>query len=420
MGKRLQKFLRNLPGLKKIRYPYSFEDMGALMYGRGSWRADFSMKISTVYRCVSCISDSVAQLPMEVYTIDSKGFKTKQRSHPLYRILNSKPNVRMTRYVLMQRLVESLLLDGNGFAYIHRDETGVVKQLIYIPAGYVTVNYPPTLDQPVSYTISGEGATGEKWTQRVEAKDMIHILNHTYDGVMGVSTLEYASDTLNLSRAAERHAANFFHSGCGIGGILKSSTRLDDDQARQVKQAWNAAFAHDGEGSNGVAVLSADLDYQPVTVNAKDAQLLETRAFNVIDICRFFGVSPVKAFDLSKSSYSTVEATNIGFLTDTLSPLLEKIELEFETKLFKPEENVDVRFDVSQILRADKQSLSNYYSTMFNIGAININEIRREIDLPPVDGGDFNFVPVNLQTIKNALAVKSDGTQDMNDQLNEQ
>ena len=75
------------------------------------------------------------------------------------------------------------------------------------------------------------------------------------------------------------------------------------------------------------------MDFQPITVNPADAQLLETRQFNVIDICRFFGVSPVKAFDLSKSSYSTVEATQLAFLTDTLSPLLEKIELEFERKL---------------------------------------------------------------------------------------
>ena len=58
------------------------------------------------------------------------------------------------------------------------------------------------------------------------------------------------------------------------------------------------------------------MTFQPVTVNPSDAQLLETREFNVIDICRFFGVSPVKAFDLSKSSYSTVEATQLAFLTD--------------------------------------------------------------------------------------------------------
>ena len=140
------------------------------------------------------------------------------------------------------------------------------------------------------------------------------------------------------------------------------------------------------------------MDFQPITVNPADAQLLETRQFNVVDICRFFGVSPVKAFDLSKSSYSTVEATELAFLTDTLSPLIEKIEEEFERKLYKPSEkdSIDVRFNTSALLRADKQSLANYYNTLFNIGVVSPNEIRRELDLPAIDNGNNTFVQVNI------------------------
>nr|DAT69098.1 MAG TPA: portal protein [Caudoviricetes sp.] len=145
---------------------------------------------------------------------------------------------------------------------------------------------------------------------------------------------------------------------------------------------------------NGVAVLEGNLAFEPITVNPTDAQLLETRQFNVVDICRFFGVSPVKAFDLTKSSYSTVEATNLSFLTETLSPLLEKIELEFERKLYKPSEkdSIDVRFDTATLLRADKQSLANYYQTLFNIGVVSPNDIRKQLDLPAMEGGDNTFV----------------------------
>ena len=87
-----------------------------------------------------------------------------------------------------------------------------------------------------------------------------------------------------------------------------------------------------------------------------------------------------------------------------MSPLLEKIELEFERKLYKPSErnNIDVRFDTSVLLRADKQSLANYYNTLFNIGVVSANEIRKQLDLPAVDGGDSHFVQVNLMELKNA------------------
>jgi HK97 family phage portal protein len=81
-------------------------------------------------------------------------------------------------------------------------------------------------------------------------------------------------------------------------------------------------------------------------------------------------------------------------LTDTLAPLLEKIELEFERKLYKPSEkqNIDVRFDTSVLLRADKVSLANYYSKLFQIGVISPNEIRRNLDMPSIEDGDKTFV----------------------------
>ena len=156
---------------------------------------------------------------------------------------------------------------------------------------------------------------------------------------------------------------------------------------------------------NGVAVLEGNLSFQTITVNPTDAQLLETRQFNVVDICRFFGVSPVKAFDLTKSSYSTVEATNLSFLTETLSPLLEKIELEFERKLYKPSEkdSIDVRFDTATLLRADKAALAQYYNTLFNIGVVSPNEIRKQLDLPAIEGGDNTFVQVNIQPLEKAI-----------------
>lgn len=394
---------------------FGFDRMGALLFKRRPSRAENAMYLSTVYRCVNCISDSVAQLPLEIFRINAKGYKKKDRRHSLSRVLNQRPNNRMTRYSFITLLIQSMLLKGNGYAYIKRDESGRIEQLVFIPAEYVTIIEPTTIVEPVKYQIRGV-------REKIPAGDMIHILNQTIDGVVGVSTLEYARHSLGLSQDSERHAANFFGSGCAVGGILTASKHLTEEQQHQIKHSWVQAFSsRDGE-TNGVAVLGADLKYQPVTINARDSQLLETRQFNVIDICRFFGVSPVKAFDLTKSSYSTVEATNIGFLTDTISPLLEKIELELETKLF-PGEDVDVRFDVSQLLRADKQSMAQYYSTMFQNGFMNINEIRRELDLPPVDGGDQNYVQVNLQTLLNAAKAQPAGVSeeviDVDDNIND-
>lgn len=369
-----------------------------------NYTTEKSMLLSTVYRCVEVISDSVAQLPLEPYKMDSQGYKIKFTSHPTYKLLNKEPNPRMTRFDFIKVLIVSTLLKGNGYAYIERDNKGDAIGLHFIPAELVTINRPKSLKESVAYTIAGLGT--------VESCNMIHIKNFSYDGIEGVSTLRHARNTLGLSTDAEAHAAGFFKGGANLAGILKTTTNLNSQQKNELKRSWQMAFSPATGTPNGVAVLEGNLSFEPITVNPTDAQLLETRQFNVVDICRFFGVSPVKAFDLTKSSYSTVEATNLSFLTETLSPLLEKIELEFERKLYKPSEkdSIDVRFDTATLLRADKQSLANYYQTLFNIGVVSPNDIRKQLDMEAIEGGDNTFVQVNIQTLKRAISSKPKNT----------
>ena len=400
---------RKQPEVKEERG--SFSDY--LLYnGSTAYTTDKSMLLSAVYRCVEVISDSVAQLPLEPYKIDSKGYKVKFTSHPTYKLLNKEPNQRMTRFTFIKTLIVSTLLRGNGYAYIERDGKGDAMALHLIPTELVTIINPKTLKEPIKYGIAGLGT--------IESKDMIHILNFSYDGVVGISTLQHARHSLGLATDSESHAAGFFKGGANIAGILKADGHLAPDQKQQIKQAWMMAFNPNYGTPNGVALLEGNFTFEPISVNPSDAQLLETRQFNVVDICRFFGVSPVKAFDLSKSSYSTVEATELAFLTDTLSPLLEKIELEFERKLYKPSEkdSIDVRFDTAMLLRADKQSLANYYQTLFNIGVVSPNDIRKQLDMPAIEGGDNTFVQVNIQTLEKALSPNPDNTNTIKEKTN--
>ena len=385
-----------------------------LLYNSASTYANNkAMLLSAVYRCTEVISDSVAQLPLEPYWIDSDGCKIKFTSHPTYNLLNREPNKNMSKFTFLKTMVVSMLLTGNAYALIDRDEKGNAKALYYIPTELVTILKPQNITDTISYSITGMKSV-------VEDCNMIHILNFTSDGYEGVSTLTYARKTLGLAMDAEANAEGFFKGGANVAGILKSNAPLTTKQKESLKSSWNSAFNGNTGTPNGVAVLDADLDFQAVTVNPSDAQLLETRQFNVIDICRFFGVSPVKAFDLTKSSYNTIEQMQLAFLTDTLQPLLEKFEGEFQRKLYKPSEkdNITVRFSTAPLLRADKQSQANYYNTLFQMGVMTINEIRQELDLPHLENGNTSFVQVNVQTLKTATSDKPDNTNTIKEKLN--
>lgn len=357
------------------------------------------MLLSTVYRCVDLISSSVAVLPLKTYEIDAEGFRKEAKQHACYNLLDLEPNEYMTRYVFFKTLMASVLLQGNGYAYIERDSKLNVVQLVYIPETAVTIEW--IIDKNgisrLRYRVTG-------FKNLVEPRDMIHVKNFSYDGIIGVSTLTHARQTLNIATECEEYASGFFKSGGAVSGILtvEGTGARSKEQKDKIYEQWQERMqAYRG----GIAVLEGNMKYQPISIPPADSQMLETRQFNVVDICRFFSVSPVKAFDLSKSSYSTVEATQLQYLTDTVLDVITKIEQEVNRKVFLPSERgkIEAAFDTSVILRADKNAQANYLKTMYNVSAITPNEIRREAGYGRLEGGDNAFVPVNMQTMDNAI-----------------
>ena len=350
-----------------------------------------ALLLSAVYRSVECVSDTIAQLPLKLYSIDAAGYKNEETSSELYDLLTKQPNAKMTAFHMMKAAVASILLTGNAYILIRR-ELGKVKDLLYIPSGFVNIVETP---EKIEYQIQG-------YKQLVPSTDIIHLKNISLDGVRGVSTLQYARVTLGIATASENTANNFFKSGGAISGILSTPNPLSSKQKDDARQSWAAAYGSNNE-RNGIAVLDGNWQFQELSISPADAQLLESRKFNVIDIARFFGVPPTKLFDTAGVNYNSLEMSQLAFLTDCIQPLLVKIEQEFETKLFNRGERTqfDVKFDTTMMLRTDKNTLGNYYKNMFNMGVYSPNEIRKALDMTAIENGDAHLAQVNLTTLEN-------------------
>jgi HK97 family phage portal protein len=356
--------------------------------------------LSAVYRCVDLISDSLAVMPLKTYHRDAQGFKTEAEDHPLYSLLDLEPNEDMTRYTFNKTMMVSALLKGNAYAYIERNPKGVVEQLIYIPANEVTIEFIKDHNgiSRKRYRVNG-------FKKLVEPRDMIHVMNFSHNGIVGVSTLTHAAQTLGITTSAEEHTSAFFDGGGNVSGVLTVEGRLKKEQKDAIYETWAERMGTLSVRRSPIAVLEGNMKYQPITISPKDATLIQTREFQVIDICRFFGVSPVKAFDLSKSSYSTVEATQLQYLVDTVLPILTKFEQEINRKVILPRErrSLVVEFDTSVLLRTDKAAEAAYMRDMTYIGAITPNEVRRRMNLAPLENGNTAFVQVNMQPLDHAV-----------------
>lgn len=368
----------------------------ALNYnGFSTYKTTQAMTLAAVHRCVTVIMNGVASLPVRLYTYDDKGFKMELKNDLSY-ILGKRPNPRMNAYTFYSLLVKDILLQGNAYALIVRDN-GKVVALQYVQAGFVS---PIDRGDRVEYQVAGIKGF-------VRREDIIHLMNYTENGIYGISVLAHARRTLGIADAGDKAAENFYKSGGCTSGFLKFEGPSSGKQREEILSAWNQATGGPNSGPNGIAVLPSNISYTQLSVDPADAQLLESRKFEVVDICRFFGVSPTKVFDMEHASYNNSEMAELAFLNDTLRPLLTKIEMELETKLFTKEDKLDIKFDVSELLRTDKKSQAEYFTKLFNLGVLSPNDIRKELDMDEIEGGDIHVAQVNLTSIKNLETINA-------------
>lgn len=363
--------------------------------GTTSFVTTQSMRLSAVYAATNMISNSCALLPMKIVT--TEGGRKREIEHPLAKVLNLRPSTKYNHFNFIKLLIEAAILKGNGYAYIERDENLNVRQLHLLDPDFVT----PAIqaDGSVKYLVSG-------MSQAIDAINMIHIYMHLDNTYRGISTIKYADMTLHGAHAAETHSENFFKSGAGLMGVLKSSAPMTNEQKRQAAESWRMSITNTQGG--GVAILPQGLDFQAIAISPEDSQLLETRKYNVVEIARFFNISPVKLFDYSNVSYSTLEQTNLSYLQDTILPFTQLMEDEFNLKLFKPSEvgRIMVDFDYSVLVQTDKNTEAEYYTKLLTNGVLTINDVRSKLGFEPSAevGSDKHWIQISYATVENVAS----------------
>lgn len=370
-----------------------FDGLGLNYNSSSSYSNSKAMKLSTVYACTNLLSNSVALLPIKVIRYED-GRKIEIKDHPLLKVMNITPNNRFNKFNLFKLLIESVILNGNGYLYINRDEKLNVKSLELIDPAYVQPM--PQADGTVKYIVAGMNAA-------VDSANMIHIFQHCDEMYNGISVIKYASMALRGAYDREESSDSFYSRGLGLLGVLKASAPLTNDQKEQIAQSWEKSMARTSQG--GVAILPQGLDFQAISVSPEDAELLDSRQYDVVSLCRYFNVSPLKVFDYTHMSYSSLEQVSLSFLQESVLPYTQLLEDEFNRKLFKPSEigEYAIDFDYSGMLQADKKTEAEYYRTLITNGLCTINEAREKMGYTPLDGEEYNetFLQLSYGTVKN-------------------
>lgn len=349
---------------------------------------DTALGTTAVYACVKVIAESIASLPLHLIR-EKGGVRHRARDHPLYAVLHDLANEETTSLNFREAIFASLLLWGNGYAKIDRGEDGHVSSLWFLKPRQMEVKRGT--DGKITYRYANENGTIKEYG----AKEIFHISGFSLDGLKGISPIRQAKQTIGLTMATEEFGAKFFANGARPGGVLEAAGVVKDPE--RLRAAWNAQFQGSRNGHR-VAVLEEGVKYHTIGIPPDEAQFLETRKFQLSEICRIFRVPPHMIADLDRATFSNIEHQAIEFVQHTLRPWIIRFEQavyksllsEFERKSYY------ARFNVDGLLRGDYQSRMQGYAIGRQNGWLSANDIRELEDMNPIPHGDIYLVNGNM------------------------
>jgi len=348
-----------------------------------------AMTFVAVYSCIDILSRTVGSLPLYLYRRLDGGGKELARKHPLFRLMRRQPNPEMTSMRYRTTLQGHLASWGNAYSFIEWGGNGYPRALwplrpdrIHVSrtAGNLKYKYYPASDDP-QYA---EGFT-------VPSGEILHIPGFGFDGIMGYSPITLAREAIGLGMAADEFGSRYFGSGTHPGIIIEQvNGKLSKEAEASLRAALDDTYSGLGK-AHRMMLLRDGMTAKPITINPQDSQFLETRKFQINEICRLFHIPPHMLADVEKSTSwgSGIEEQNIGFITHTMRPwfVLWEEELSRVLLLDSEKEEYFFEFDLMALLRGDAVKRWTAYIMGKRNGILNADEIRGWENLNPIPDG---------------------------------
>lgn len=354
------------------------------------------MTVATVYCCVSLLSESVAKLPVQVMRRHGAIYADDRRDS-LHYLMNMEPDSAISAFDFWRQAVAEILLEGNAYIVpVFSAAAGGYTRLALCSRG--TVGHDTTTD---TYTVSDleNGIYGA-----YSEEEMIHFKGMPGpNSKHGRSVISYARETASIASAGNRETLDRFENGGVVRGIVGNDTSVRGFGEYQDKELEKAAVDIEKLLQEGRRIVSrpGQVDFKQFTMTSSDMEFLSSRKFTVREICRFFRVPPSYVYDDTSNNYKSAEMASSDFLSNTLDPLLRKIETELNRKLIglAGYGRRKIEFDRAGIFACDLSTRAAYLGQMIGAGLYTPNEARISINRAPLQGGDKMLVSANLRGV---------------------
>lgn len=351
-----------------------------------------ALQCATVMACARVIANGIAQVPLKLYQESEDGRKTTARTHPLYHVLHRKPNPWQTSFEFREMVGLHLALAGRAYAY-KVIVGGQIRELIPFEPGKVQAKLA-TDGITITYEV-----TGRDGTVMTFGSDLIwHLKGPSWNGWEAMDALELAREAIGLAIATEESQAKLHRNGVRVPGVYSVEGTLNEAQHKQLRKFLAENYA--GENSGLPMIVDRNAKWLQMAMTGVDAQHLETRKHQVVEVCRAMGVMPIMVFESDKATtYASAEAMFDAHVKHTLGVWWERIEQSIDCNLLSERDldnGIYSKFVGNGLLRGSVKDRADYYSKALGAGGspawMTQDEVRSLEELNPL-GGDAARLP---------------------------
>lgn len=352
-----------------------------------------ALEVTAVLACVRVIAEGIAQVPLKIFQQSGRQI-LPATEHPLYRILHRKPNPWMSSFEMRETMAIHAALTGNAVAFVNRvPGTGRILEIIPLRPNDVFIVRAPG-GTPV-YTVTGANGSAREFP----AEAIWHWRGPSWDGVAGLEIIKYAREAISLALVTEQAHASLHKNGARTSGIYSVEGTLSQEQYKSLRGWIETAYA--GAANAGrIMLLDRAAKFTPQSMTGIDAQHLETRRYQVEEICRAFRVMPIMAgYGDKAATYASAEQMFLAHIVHTLAPWYSRIEQSIDCQLLSDKEvgqGYYAKFIAEGMMRGAFKDTAQSLTQLTTNGIMTRNEAREKLEHNPIDGLDEPLVPLNM------------------------
>lgn len=366
---------------------------------------DTALCFSAFWASVKLISETVAGMPLKFYEVQPDGTRKLATGQDLAKLFAGKVNRYQTRFEFFESIVMQLAMHGNAYAYKQKNGSRLVGLL-------------PMMSAQMDVTLESDGgAILYKYNNGIQTReyseaDIWHV-KLMGNGVVGLSPLSYARNSIGLGLATDNATNKIYKKGAKPAGVMTmpDGVVLKPDQRQQMRDSFKGL----ADGDQSFFLMEGGAKYQQISMTPQDIELLSSRRFQIEDVARFMGVPSVLINDTSSSTVwgSGISEIMQGFYKLGLRPYLERIEASIEANLIATElrGKYEAEFDFKSILRGDMAARFQAYKEAVTGGFMTPNEARKDEGWQPLDGGDTLYLQQQMTPIEQLQNVDRGGSQ---------